>query len=315
MDIFLFEILAVIAIFIMIIYPIMIFIPWYTWWNTNDPNGNYSCFPLASIAYYKYNNPVYRIWDFLLPNPRRFKYDWWIIFISGVMTGEAVGFIPGGLCTPKTLCESLVPDSPPIGLLPGIKNGHQWPLSGSDWQTVLMGWLGISQVPTSPDNYKPNTTTWADQNNFLNKWGISPYSKAVIGFITNGATWNGDQIYATTLNPLLGIQASSLGVSYGGWFGFLQEGDNFGGNGLDEANRAVWANELPPARKSQDPKQGCSVPGIVSGGISMGIAGAFAGAAAGSPVFGIGAVPGAVIGFFVGALGGSALGAWQGKCL
>ena len=112
--------------------------------------------------------------------------------------------------------------------------------------------------------------------------------------------------------PLLGIKSGN--DSAGGWFGFLQEGDNFGGNGLDEANSQIWGNEQPQARKSQDPKSACGAAGIVSSGVSMGIAGAFAGAAAGTAVPVVGNIIGGIIGFLIGALGGSVVGAWQGNC-
>jgi hypothetical protein len=313
MDIYMLEIFGVVALFIMLIYPIAIFMPWYTWWNQNDPKGIYNCFSITSMAYYKFNNPVYRIWDFAFTtNPSRFKHDWWMIFISGIITGEAKGIVPGGICTPKTLCESLVPDTPPSTILP-LPIGTQWPTSSSDWKTVLMSWLGITAIPTDPSNYNPNLTTWENSStsnggdNFLVPWGITPQSKSLIGFITNGQTnWGGDKLYATTLAPLLGIKSGS--DSAGGWFGFLQEGDNFGGNGLDEANSQVWGNEQSQSRKSQDPKAACGAAGIVSSGISMGIAGAFAGTAIPIPIVGN------IIGFLIGALVGSVLGAWQGKC-
>jgi len=317
MDLFVYEILIIILIIWFFLYPILYFIPWYQWYRIHDPGNNYSCFSIASIAYYEYNNIAYRLLNLLTPPTFQFKYDWWVLFISGIMAGEAVDIVANGICTPQTLCDSLIPYEYPLTVLPGT--GRRWPITVPEWQNLILNWTGMSQVPSDPSGWQPNVDTWQSApDNFLNAWGIPPNSPAVIGFVTNWSSFNGDVIFPNVLNPLLGIKQGP--VALGGWFGFLQQGDNFGTYGLDEANRVVWSTEIPVnIANSQSSTTGCSTAGIVSGAFSGGlgggfagapIAGALAGAAAGSTVPVVGTIIGAVLGIAIGGI----LAAWSGGC-
>lgn len=311
MDFFTYEVIAVIVIAWLILYPILLYIDWYQWWNKYDPKRQYRCFSPVAISYYKNNAILYWIYNYLLtPGPNQFKYDWWVIFIGGIISGEAVEINTGGLCTPRTLCHSLVPDSPPYTFFPGI--GQRWPQSESEWKPVIMSWLGFTTVPTEASGWNPNSTTWNVRDNFLATWGIPPTSPAVIGFITGNSTFNGDKIWPGTLNPLLGL-FSSDGLNFGGWFGFLQQGGNFGGFELLEAQRAIWSTEPIPQRiqNAQNNAKKCSAASIVSGAVGTGMGGAFAGAALGTELApGVGTI----IGLLIGVLAGGAMGAWGGNC-
>ena len=140
-----YEIIAIVVILWMIIYPILIFIEWYGWWNKNTPKGEtYDCFSLASLAYFKFNYPLFLIVNNLY-GPSRFVGDWQVLFISAIMGGEAKGFVDPnnpnvGLCTPATLCHTLVPTQYPEengGLLPG-NFGRNWPTEQNEWKRLFM---------------------------------------------------------------------------------------------------------------------------------------------------------------------------------
>jgi len=310
-----YALLFIIVLVYLIVSPILLFLPWYTWWNKNDPHRKYSCFRLASMAYYKYNYPLYLLVN-ILTGPQRFQHDWWVLFLAAIMTGEGKGLVSDnpneGLCTPKTLCESLIPSEYPITPLPG-KYGRNWPENSSEWRGLLTSWMGMSKIPVTEAEYKPNATIWNNApNNFLKEWGITPYSPIVIGYVTGLSTYQNEPVYSTPMEALLGNPpGGSLGESGGGWWGFLQSGGNFGDRGLDEANRAVWSHEGPPSHIANGQKGKCSGAAVASGAVGMAASGALAGGMLAPESLGlsipIGALIGALLGSFTGAIGGHCL--------
>lgn len=310
MDWFIYEFLIVLFLTWALLFPILLYIPLFRWWRENDPKNEYNCLSISLMAYYKYNNIIYRLFNFASQNAVQFKYDFWVIFIASIISGEAAGVVPQGICTPKTLCKSLIPTDTPIGPLP--TGGRVWPTATGDWQKLLAAWSGQTTVPSDPSNWNPVPGAWAkDPTNFLAAWGITEFSPAVIGFVTNTSDEN-KGIYPDSILPLLGL-SNAQGDIAGGWLGYLQYGDDFNGGGMSEADRRIWSNVIPP-NISNGRKQQCQAAGIVSQGIGLGMGGAFAGAALGSVVPGVGNVIGAIIGFFVGAAAGAALGGWSGGC-
>lgn len=305
------EILFIIVIVWFFISPLLVFMPWYKWWRQYDPDHQSNCFSLSAIAYYKYNNIAYRLLNFITPPRNQFKHDWWVIFIAGIMVGEAIGIQSNGICTPKSLCVSLIPTDYPTGILPGL--GRQWPTNVDQWRNILLSWTGMGAIPSDPSGWNPNEDTWNNNpDNFLARWGITPNSPAVIAFITNWGKYNGDTIFPSSLEPLLGISGAA-GLLYGGWFGYLQQGDNFANYGLDEANRNIWSDEIPEnIAKNQQDAASCSGASIAQGALGTGMGGAFAGAAI---ITGPLAPVGAAVGFLIGAIVGGLMGAWGGNCL
>jgi len=325
MDFFTYEVIAVIVIAWLILYPILLFIPWYQWWNKYDPQRKYGCISFAKLAYFKYNYPFFVIVN-NISGSTRFEQDWWVFFINSILVGEAKGVVdqqpgsPPGLCTPQTLCDSLIPTQYPLGVLPIF--GKQWPTNPEDWKKLLLAWMGMLSVPTDPSNWNPNVTLWNSfPDNFLANWGISPNSPIVIGFITGKDSFNGITTYITAIEPLLGFPTGGS-EGYGGFMGFLQASSG-SINSLDAVNNAIWGQLPVPTRiaSAQNNDKKCNASSAVSGAIGTGLGGAFAGgaifgSAAGTAAFpGIGTVLGAIIGALVGAVVGGTVGAWGGNCL
>jgi hypothetical protein len=311
-----FSIIFCIIILIVVIYitPLIQFQSWYDWWNTYDPGNKYKCFSLTMMAYYKYSYIAYESYKLVTPLPNQFTYDWWALFLSSIMAGEAFGIVPNGLCTPKTLCESLIPGDYPINPLPP-NNVRAWPTTENEWTNLLMAWLGFTSIPLHEDDWKPDLKKWSDPDNFLNKWGIPADSPAVIAFVTDWPVYKSDKIYPEVLVPLLGLQGGIGGFSAGGWFGYLQAGQDFGGNGLVEANRMIWSSEpLPSINKAQNESK-CNAANITSGAIGMGMGGAFAGQAIATAFAFETAGLSVIIGGLVGLLGGGALTAAGSGCI
>jgi len=253
--------------------------------------------------------------------PSQIKHDWWIYFIDSFITGAGIGLTPGGYVTPKSLCESLIPQDYPFvefseddtqttATKPNSFNKDFWPTDVAGWKYVIGSWGKITwseqagnQTYTvgDPDGW------YRDTNNFLATWGIPPDSPMIMGFLTGWDMYQNSQLYARILEPLLGIK---MGGS-GGWWGFLEYGDNFGGEGMIEINRIVWSDNVPTkisvgAKKSK----GCNVGSAVGGGIGgAGVGAMVAGAAAGSAGGLIGMLVGVLIG---GIVGGTATAAANG---
>ena len=312
-----YKIIGAFLIVWLVVYPLLIFLPWYIWWNKHDHGKKHNCFNLALLAYYKYNYPLYKLLNFVSSGQSQMKGDYWVIFLNGIMTSEAVGVIEQGLCTPKTLCESLIPTDAPRGSLPAPFL-RKWPSSSSGWKQLLMSWMGMTKVPGSQSEWRPNMTTWNNPLNFLANWGITPNSPIIIGFVTGESTWGNDEVYPTALNPLLGIRGGGpSGTDYGGWFGFLQDGHPFGERGLNEVNRAIWSNEpVPQGQKIKKHVSKCDKSSVAASAIGTGIAmGAMGGLAAAPETVGISIPVGIVIGLLGGILTGGLTGAVGGHCL
>lgn len=316
MELFTYEVIAVLVIAWLILYPILLFIPWYQWWNTYSLQNQQDCISFAKLAYFKYNYPLYTIVN-NISGSTKFEEDWWVFFINSLLVGEAKGVVdqqpgsPPGLCTPKTLCTSLIPSDYPINILPIF--GRQWPQNVPDWKKLLLAWTGMSSVPSDPSDWKPDLNVWNNTDNFLAAWGISPNSPIVIGFITGKVSFNGNTTYTTAIQPLLGFPTGGP-EGYGGFMGFLQAGSG-SINSLDALNNAIWGQEPIPSRikNSQDSGKKCSTNSIVSSGIGMAASGALAGGMmAGPETLGIsiliGALIGALVGAFTGAISGNCLG-------
>jgi len=309
MGIFEYEIIALIFILWLIIHPLLIFLPWYAWWNKLDSTSE-KCFSLATLAYYKYNYPLYLIYnDIFTTGPSRMKEDYWVEFLNGIMSSQAYGIVPGGLCTPKTLCTSLIPTEYPIDPLPS-PFFSEWPKTVQDWRGLILSWMGMTTPPSSPSEYKPNFDIWNSRVNFLNDWGISPNSPIVVGFVTGLSNWGDDKVYPTAILPLLGFPAAGgSGQDFGGWFGFINAGDPWSNGGLNEINRAIWSSEpTAQGKKVQNRKPPCDTAGVAAGAIGSGVAfGAMGGMALGPPGAIIGAIAGAIVGALTGAVGGHCL--------
>ena len=255
------------------ISPLLLYKDWFQWWNKYDPKKKYNCMSIADIAYFQKNLILYKIKTLFDAGNKTFTHDWWIYFMTAFMYGGAVGIVPDGYVTPKSLCESIVPDKYPSNLPGGF--GNDWPITIDDWKTLIKLWGNI-QIDNVNQKYTSNVKAWQSApNNFFNTWGIPVDSPIIIGFLTNWTTYNGEAIYADYLHPLLGIQD---GLRAGGWMGFLQAGDNFGDRGLVEADRLIWSNDQPPQSiiNGRD-KNKCNVGDVANNAINMGLAGFMAG--------------------------------------
>lgn len=355
--------IVLLVILVLAIQPLIAFSVWFRWWREHDPDNKYNCVSLVNLAYFHSNILLYDIINLFTTRNKKFDQKWWVYFITGMMMGQAVDIVPGGLCTPKTLCESLVPDTFPLynyyESASDAKAGRStsvWPTTmgvpntntrddkgkmnavtsdtrGYGWKEALMTWGDITYDPKQKDatlRYQYDTDKWfANPDNFLGKWGIPPDSGAVVGFITglsespidNETTWQ------ASIPPLLG---EISGFSAGGWLGFLQVNGDFGGRGIAEANRILYANMPRPSvpnsvKKQQDKAKSCNVASLASGALGTGMGGAFAGGAlaaglgcAATGWFTLGlscAAFAAVAGGAIGAAAGAGLSAASQKCI
>jgi hypothetical protein len=285
--------IVVVGLILLFLFPLIKFRHWYKWWNTYDTKNQYNCFRLSSIAYFESNQLVYNISNLFIKPRQKFKYDWWVYFITGFLNGGAKGIVDGGWVTPKHLCDSLVPDTPPT------EDVGKWPIFAADWVKLVQSWGAIVY---GPDKYTFDIDVWkAKSDNFLwRDWNIPPDSGLVIGFITGYSTspLPGNEIlWPDLMEPLLGIRT---GIASGGWWGFLQNNGNFAGRGLDEANRLIWADQRPKALvKPKAQKSTCDGYGVANGSIQTGIGASFVGAAVAS---GPGGLIAGIIGLIVGAV-------------
>lgn len=295
---FLFFILFIVILFSL---PLLQFRGWFQWWNTQDPKKQYRCLSLINLAYFNNNTLLYEITDqFFTTENNRFTHKWWVYFITGFMYGAAVDLVPDGYVTPKSLCGSLIPDTIPQNLYNGK---HEWPSQPEDWKKAITSWGKITFVN---GKYSYDLKAWQNEpDNFLVQWGISPDAPIIIGFITNQSSYNGQKVYPSLMHPLLGFKS---GLSAGGWYGFLQQGDDFGGMGISEANRAIWSDDIPAAITKSQNSGKCNTASITQGALGTGMGGAFAGFAMGGPV-------GAIIGALIGAGVGGSLSAASSGCI
>lgn len=105
--------IVVVVLLIQVLLPIVSYSKWFQWWRDNNTDNNtgikYNCLPLTLMAFYNSNTLMYNIVKLFTLRQNQFDHDWYIYFINGIMESQAVGIVPGGLCTPRSLCESLVP--------------------------------------------------------------------------------------------------------------------------------------------------------------------------------------------------------------
>ena len=320
---------GILILTLLILQPLLAYRSIFQWWSDNDPKGQYKCLSLTNLAYFHSNTLLYEIISLFTPESSKFDYTWWIYFITAFIQGQGPGVVDG-LCTPKTLCGSLVPDSiPKNDYYTSAYNAKNktgtaaWPTSkggpnnnrrekpdtkpqdvttgddpGWGWLGAIMSWGNITYYPdaqSEKDIYLFDMDEWFKHpDNFLAQWGIPPNSGLVVGYITGRdvspidqqPVWGG-------LEVLLGMRA---GFAAGGWFGFLQVNGDFGGRGLEEANRIIWATqESRPVPKSvtdaQKKSKSCNGANIANGAIGMGALGAMGLAAAGAAACGPLAVP------------------------
>lgn len=285
----------ILMIIIFAVLPLIQFKGWYKWWRDNDPENKYNCFSLTDIAYFQNNILFYKIKTLFESGTSNFKYNWWFYFITAFMFGGAIDLTDEGYVTPRSLCHSIVPEKYPNNLPLGF--GNMWPTTPSDWKKLFKEW-GKINIDENRQTYEADDNAWINApNNFLNKWGIMPKSPLVIGFMTGWSSYNGGDLWQDAMLPLLGFKS---GISYGGWFGFLQIGDDFAGRGLLEANRIVWSQDIPSnIANAQEKSKKCNAYSIANGAIGLGMGGAFAGNSLPVPPPS-GAIIGGVIGLIVG---------------
>lgn len=326
--------------------PIISYQSWFKWWNKYDPDKKYRCVPLYSLAFFNSSVIVYNIINLFQSESKKIEYKWWVYFITGLLQGSAIGIVPNGICTPKTICESLIPYSVPVNnYYQSVDDAQQgmpkamWPTStgirntnkkgeqitnqtrGFGWKGTIMSWGNITYDPSLPlaKQYNWDDNMWFDPSNtdnFLAKWGIPPNSGLIVAYITglSKSPIDGEILY-NGLEPLLGIKT---GNSSGGWYGLLQLGDKFGDRGILEVNRLIWSEQPRDIAKqiTQNQKPNCNGASIISGVIGTGMGGAFAGGAIGSAIApGPGTVIGAVIGTIIGGATGGTLSAASQKCI
>ena len=317
------EVAIFFILFWLFVSPILLFLPWYQWWNKYDPQRKYNCFHLFLLAYYRSNYLTYLIANIAFSaGNKNMTYKWWPEFLGYIMDGEAVGIVGTpenpGLCTPKTLCDTLVPTEYPPGPLPHI--GVRWPDTVAEWKTLLANWAGFSKIPSSPESYLngADSTTWQNSTgNFLAQWGIPAKSPAVAAFVTTTYNVGPIKVDSNALTPLLGFSISTSEGDKGGWWGYLHgiSADNVS---PDDAVNLLWTTLDNPVVNKAKSRQGskCHAGGIAAGAINFAIMGAAMGASAGTAVPGIGNVVGGIGGFILGAAMGAFTGALaQPGCL
>ncbi|MBL4898202.1 MAG: hypothetical protein JKX76_01015 [Colwellia sp.] len=295
-----------IVILIYLIYqmivPILDYQVYFNWWNTNkgdiDPQ---STFDMISLAYYESFMLYYQIRTLLIPAQSSFQHTSWAILIKTIMTGGAIGIVEGGQVTPKDLCVSIVPDVPV-----NTSELSAYPTTNSTWKPVIQKWAGISDddlasviAGTMAYSDAINTNTWNNNNNdstnnnfFWVKYAIPVDSPVIIAYLTNLSSYNGDPLYPSLVQFLIG-----LGTGSGGWWGFCQVGGSFGDRGYAEISRQLWSDDIPSNfSDTTTVSNSCISAGNLSSaatsGISLGVMGAMIpgfGAIAAPLLFAVGA--------------------------
>jgi hypothetical protein len=193
--------IVVVIILLQVLLPIVSYSKWFQWWRDNNTDNKYNCLPLSLMAFYNSNTLMYNIVKLFTLQQNQFNHDWYIYFISGIMESQAVGIVPGGLCTPRSLCESLQPDTLyittqdatqynsqlqgsqnlnlqiqiPHNLLGAEKGSNKFKLTvskypklydveaqGVSWRKVLIGWG--AEDPQDTTTYKYNAELWFSFN-------------------------------------------------------------------------------------------------------------------------------------------------------
>lgn len=219
-----------------ILYPRLSYQNYKDWWSHYDPDEKHNCIDLDSLAYWQFSYIIYKIRQAIVPGTEHIENDAWIMFITSMIYSDAKGIVPGGVVTPKTLCETLVPPTPP-------GSSHKWPSDKTGWITTIKQWGNITFDPSDTGSYKYDGKAWANEpDNFIfHDWAIPADSVLLVGFLTG---WSSDStgtpLYPSAMDPLLGLVG---GVQSGGWWGFLQGGGYFSDMGIDAIRRIVWAED------------------------------------------------------------------------
>lgn len=311
-----------------ILQPIQSFKPWYDWYKTYDPEKKYNCIPLNLMAYYYGPEWLYKIVKNFTKESTVFPYEWQIDYIMSLMRGMSAGYANGPL-TPETLCSTLVPsygsdfwknigstiNIPPNSTFNTEKIINRWPETVNEWKALMTtgdggGW-GIGFDPATKTTTPPKDWSGEGTNFLFLLWGI-PYNSPLVQSFITGRDIQGEgklPTYPNALQPLFGL--SSAG-GFGGWYGFLRAGDDWGGRGSLQVQAYVWGtldimNKKFPNTNKKDTKKKCNGTSIATQAISTGGMGAMIGMM-GGPI-------GAAIGGLIGAAAGGLLSASSQKCI
>ena len=153
------------------IVPLINFQPWFSWWKTYGGNKleTSNCFSMSSLAYAKGFSLYYYIGNLFGGIQKKLSLPK-LLILGKLMDLYAIGMSqgPGRYLTPKSLCQSIVPDNsiypfntPQIlRCLGNLKDSNNnklssnstWPL-GSDivtWKTIITFWGGAGLCPEGP---------------------------------------------------------------------------------------------------------------------------------------------------------------------
>ena len=226
------------------VVPLINFQPWFSWWKTYGGNKlqTSNCFSMTSLAYAKGFKLYYYIGSLFggvqqginLPS---------LLILGRLMDNFAIGMQAGGgrYMTPKSLCESIVPDEHIysfnrqeivncIGSLTG--GNHAWP-SGTDlgtWKTIIQFWGGAGLCPngsTQPtsgsckgvDPKKKESTYCAKRGKFIqNEHGNqTQWYSTGSKYIAKGGGFTNDPSQAASAGPGQGDK-KKLNTHYAGNF-------------------------------------------------------------------------------------------------
>lgn len=295
--------------------PILAFKPYFDWWNRLGGKQYHSCIDLVALAYWVHFPLYYYARILTTSETARFQSPGWAYFISNLLTGGAQGVVPGGTLTPRNICLTLVPETPPTdpdlhGVWPTRVSGDND--SGTDktkwgWRRLMADWAAVSWPSSSGNPWTPDEQAWAgNPDNFLAKnFAIPSSSPLVMGFVMNATSYNGVPLYPKAMEPLIGINTGPIGAA--GWWGFLQHGDNFGSWGLNEIQSYIWSENVPTNWSGgAGSASRCDPFGAVSTGLSLGIGAAMLGGANG-PIAGLFTI-GSIIGGGLSAAGSGCFG-------
>lgn len=270
--------------------PLLDYKIYFDWWAQGDGNKYKGCVDLVSLAYYQEFKLYFYIRQLFISGMSSITSQAWVIFITSLIKGKANTLVPGGILTPKMICETLVPDIP-------MSNGRQWPATDSGWRQLFKEW-GVAPIDKGTDT-SYNARLWKNVDNFLyQQFSIPGDSVLIKGYILGiDKDKNGVTLYKTALEPLLGTKADPAS---GGWWGFLQGvGDKLSYNDIWNI---VWAEDLPLFMTTDGPKNKCgSTSSIMSNtmaGVGPAIGVAMIAAGPAGPVIAAGVAMGAFIGSF-----------------
>jgi hypothetical protein len=274
--------IVVVVLLLQFLLPIASYSKWFQWWREhNTADNKYNCLPLTLMAFYNSNTLMYNIVKLFTLRQNQFDHDWYIYFISGIMEAQAIDIIPGGLCTPRSLCESLMTKN--LEAPPGSRTFLQKKLNLKGNDNMLGGTIDnnknfMLEVSKYPLLYKlPSNMNWKD---ILIGWGAAGTSNRT-KYQTDDKRWTSklpsriqdafpcwmnflakwgipcDAPVVTAYitgksaddsgNPLFPslmkplLGITSSNLSGGGWLGYLREGGDFAGRGLAEANRQLYS--------------------------------------------------------------------------